>query len=294
MVFSACPAPPGAWFALSGGATHPQLVIEPVHLAVAAAFAAGAVLAWLLLACRRPRDPALAFVESCRRNLPKRVILVRHGESEGNADHTLYRTKADNLIELTPHGIEQAQAVGHRLKKVLGSDRAHLVVSPFERTLQVSADVPALSAGGPAPATLRPASPARRPPSHRTAKPLAPHRATRPPPLSSLAAEPPFSDAAWGCATCGRRLAACAPPSSPTSSTRTSSRACASRSLATCRATSSDRPAPSRCASAASSTASRRARAAPTCTAGSARGGRGGCAASTCAPAASAPTRWSS
>ena len=73
-----------------------------------------------------------------RSHLPKRIILVRHGESEGNADHTLYRTKADNLIELTTRGMEQARALGGRLKCLLGNDRVHLVVSPFERTLQTA------------------------------------------------------------------------------------------------------------------------------------------------------------
>ena len=112
-MFLSCPAPPSTWsgFALPGGATHTTETC-PLFLAVAAAFGAGALMAWLLLACRGRRGTALTFVESSRRNLPKRVILVRHGESEGNADHTRYRTKADNLIELTPRGMEQAEAVG--------------------------------------------------------------------------------------------------------------------------------------------------------------------------------------
>lgn len=86
----------------------------------------------------------------CR--LPKLVILVRHGESEGNADNTLYRTKPDNLVELTQHGVEQAVQAGKRIEdifkredrtKSLGEGpaikRVHLVVSPFERTRQTAA-----------------------------------------------------------------------------------------------------------------------------------------------------------
>lgn len=100
------------------------------------AAAAGAALAWLLLRRRAGCPRALAV--AARNALPKRIILIRHGESEGNADHTLYRTKADNLIELTDKGLDQATKVGERLKKVLGKDSAHLVISPFERTLQTS------------------------------------------------------------------------------------------------------------------------------------------------------------
>jgi len=51
-------------------------------------------------------DLATASALAAKRKLPSRVILLRHGESEGNADATLYRTKADNLIELTPKGID--------------------------------------------------------------------------------------------------------------------------------------------------------------------------------------------
>lgn len=58
--------------------------------------------------------------------LPRRIILVRHGESEGNADHTLYRTKADNLIELTDAGAQQALEAGRKIKKIVGNDKVHL------------------------------------------------------------------------------------------------------------------------------------------------------------------------
>ena len=71
--------------------------------------AAGAsIVAFGQLAIRRlkPMDLAAATALAAKRKLPNRVILLRHGESEGNSDATLYRTKADNLIELTPKGID--------------------------------------------------------------------------------------------------------------------------------------------------------------------------------------------
>lgn len=73
-------------------------------------------------------DPALAFAAAQRRLLPKRIILVRHGESEANADQSLLRHKPDNLIELTAKGSEQALAVGQRIKDVVGDEKVCIVV----------------------------------------------------------------------------------------------------------------------------------------------------------------------
>ena len=53
-----------------------------------------------------------------RIRLPSLVILVRHGESESNADHTLWRTKPDNMIELSEKGIKQAKRAGQRIEHI--------------------------------------------------------------------------------------------------------------------------------------------------------------------------------
>ncbi|CAJ1937904.1 unnamed protein product [Cylindrotheca closterium] len=100
-----------------------------------------------------------------RDRLPSLIILVRHGESQGNADHTLYRTKPDNLVELTKKGMKQAHKAGKRVEKIFHKmdlqaheqkqqsrgegtcqathsaaiRRTHLVISPFERTRQTAA-----------------------------------------------------------------------------------------------------------------------------------------------------------
>jgi hypothetical protein len=83
-----------------------------------------------------------------RARLPELIILVRHGESESNADHTLWRKKADNLIELSSKGVDDACVAGERIEEIFKEydedenlpsiKRAHLIVSPFERTLQTS------------------------------------------------------------------------------------------------------------------------------------------------------------
>ena len=39
---------------------------------------------------------------------PNRIILARHGESEGNADTVIYKIKPDYALELSEKGLVQA------------------------------------------------------------------------------------------------------------------------------------------------------------------------------------------
>ena len=69
--------------------------------------------------------------------MPERIVLMRHGQSEANVDPSILATKPDNLVELTARGREQALAAGEQLKSILPTDsRIKVVVSPFERTQQ--------------------------------------------------------------------------------------------------------------------------------------------------------------
>ncbi|NTU51220.1 MAG: phosphoglycerate mutase family protein, partial [Candidatus Aminicenantes bacterium] len=43
---------------------------------------------------------------------PKRIILVRHGNSEGNADRERYAIIPDHSLNLTPEGEQQALNAG--------------------------------------------------------------------------------------------------------------------------------------------------------------------------------------
>ncbi|CAK9174689.1 unnamed protein product [Ilex paraguariensis] len=75
-----------------------------------------------------------------RRYLPKRIILVRHGESQGNLDKEAYATTPDNKIPLTQVGISQAKLAGTKIRLVISDDghsdnwKAYFYVSPYERT----------------------------------------------------------------------------------------------------------------------------------------------------------------
>ncbi|WOL16478.1 hypothetical protein Cni_G25265 [Canna indica] len=77
---------------------------------------------------------------SHQRSLPKRIILVRHGESQGNLDMTAYTTTPDYRIPLTALGIEQARAAWERIEGVVSEGgraanwKAYFYVSPYERT----------------------------------------------------------------------------------------------------------------------------------------------------------------
>ncbi|KAK8317724.1 hypothetical protein V6Z11_A13G126200 [Gossypium hirsutum] len=72
--------------------------------------------------------------------LPKHIILVRHGESEGNKDTSAYSTIPDHKISLTEHGRAQARLAGSRLRDLISSHgssqdwRVYFYVSPYERT----------------------------------------------------------------------------------------------------------------------------------------------------------------
>ncbi len=65
---------------------------------------------------------------------PKRVIFVRHGQSEGNLNKFILRKKPDYALNLTPLGWEQAEERGRKLKHLLGRESVRWIVSPYFRT----------------------------------------------------------------------------------------------------------------------------------------------------------------
>ena len=86
----------------------------------------------------------------------KRIYLVRHGESEGNLDTTLYLNKADHAIKLSPKGIGQAMTAGLKLNKeltalptIINFDRTkkennkkiRVWASPYTRTRQTAEEM---------------------------------------------------------------------------------------------------------------------------------------------------------
>lgn len=71
---------------------------------------------------------------------PKKIFVLRHGESEANIDPAIYDIKADNKIELTENGKSQAVLAAEGIINQLPANakRVKLYVSPFKRTRQTA------------------------------------------------------------------------------------------------------------------------------------------------------------
>lgn len=65
---------------------------------------------------------------------PKRIFLVRHGESEGNVDVSIYKTVPDYALQLTEKGKQQSIEAGQKLKEQIKHEDVAFYVSPMWRT----------------------------------------------------------------------------------------------------------------------------------------------------------------
>jgi len=72
---------------------------------------------------------------------PKRIILVRHGESEGNADRYNYETIPDYALNLTSTGESQAVNAGKEIAEIIGNESVFTYMSPYYRTRQTHAGI---------------------------------------------------------------------------------------------------------------------------------------------------------
>jgi hypothetical protein len=66
--------------------------------------------------------------------LPKRIILLRHGESLGNLDETLYAEIPDWRIPLTRRGERQAERAAKELHSLVQNESLFTYCSPYTRT----------------------------------------------------------------------------------------------------------------------------------------------------------------
>lgn len=62
---------------------------------------------------------------------PQRIVLIRHGESEGNVDDTVYEREPDHALALTPRGQQQAAEAGIALRSTFGDEPISAYVSPL-------------------------------------------------------------------------------------------------------------------------------------------------------------------
>lgn len=68
--------------------------------------------------------------------MPDNIFLVRHGQSEGNADKTrkIYKSVPDYAVRLTQLGRDQAFEAGLRIKDVIQNAPIRFYYSPYWRT----------------------------------------------------------------------------------------------------------------------------------------------------------------
>lgn len=74
---------------------------------------------------------------------PRRIVLVRHGESEGNVDEAAYTRVPDPRIGLTVKGWREADDCGRRLRDLFSSGsrdqddwKVYFYASPYRRSLE--------------------------------------------------------------------------------------------------------------------------------------------------------------
>jgi len=69
-------------------------------------------------------------------NRPERIILVRHGQSDGNANKTAYECTPDSQIALTDVGYAQGVVAGLQIRKLVGDESVRCFYSPYARARQ--------------------------------------------------------------------------------------------------------------------------------------------------------------
>lgn len=75
-----------------------------------------------------------------------RILLVRHGESEGNVDPSIHATTADHAIPLSARGHDQAREAGRHLDRLFEDrygdvdrkPKIRMWVSPYRRTRETA------------------------------------------------------------------------------------------------------------------------------------------------------------
>ena len=86
-------------------------------------------------------EPTYAY-GSTTRKLPRRIVLVRHGESEGNVDESEYTRTPDSQVRLTARGHEQAESTGRELRDMMDADgddyKLFFYISPYRRSKETA------------------------------------------------------------------------------------------------------------------------------------------------------------
>ncbi|KAI2631677.1 phosphoglycerate mutase [Xylaria nigripes] len=70
---------------------------------------------------------------------PRLILIIRHGQSEGNKNREIHQTIPDHRVKLTPEGWSQARDAGRRLRAMLRpDDTLQFYTSPYRRTRETT------------------------------------------------------------------------------------------------------------------------------------------------------------
>lgn len=69
---------------------------------------------------------------------PKRIFLIRHGESQGNVDKEVYKTIPDYALPLTENGRLQAVDAAEKILQLIGNETVGAYYSPYFRARQTA------------------------------------------------------------------------------------------------------------------------------------------------------------
>lgn len=88
---------------------------------------------------------------------PRLIILIRHGQSEGNKNKDIHQTIPDHRVKLTSEGWNQAHDAGRRLRKLLRpDDTLQIFTSPYRRTRETTEGIlSTLTSDDPGPSPFR-------------------------------------------------------------------------------------------------------------------------------------------
>ncbi len=72
---------------------------------------------------------------------PKSIFLIRHSESIGNVNKSIYKHTPDYAVRITEKGKEQARAVGKELFRRIGNESMQFYVSTYFRTRETFQEI---------------------------------------------------------------------------------------------------------------------------------------------------------
>jgi len=76
----------------------------------------------------------LSIVKLSVSSRPQRIILVRHGESEGNINTEIYSQIPDAQVKLTERGRKQSYDAGVKIREITKDESVRFIISPYERS----------------------------------------------------------------------------------------------------------------------------------------------------------------